>query len=159
MELTLKVKIKASDLYDYMLYHTYTSMTGLIGSGVGALLIVAFFMNNQWIFLLMGAIILLYLPWTLFLKSRQQALSNPAFKEELTYLLDDEGLSVSLGDQTQMQKWSDMRKAVSTGKSIIVYTSSINATIIPKRYMGDSQMKVIEIISTHMDPEKVKIRA
>lgn len=158
MEMSLDVKIKATDLYDYMLYHQYTSASGLIGNCVGALMIITFMMNGQWIFLLIGVIILLYLPWTLFVKSGQQALNNPAFKEVLKYTLNEEGLAITLGEETQMQKWEDMHKAVSTARSIIVYTSPINATIIPKRCMEGSKMQVIKIISTQMPPKKVKIR-
>lgn len=158
MEVKLNVKINAGDIYDYMLFHQYTSAPGLIGSSVGALLVVAFFMNRQWIFLIAGVIILLYLPWTLFIKSRQQALLNPAFKQELQYILNDEGLSVSQGEEMQTQKWEDMHKAVSTGRSIIIYTSPINATIIPRRCMTDCRTDVIHVISTHMPPKKVKIR-
>ncbi len=158
MEVRLTVKIQAGDIYDYMLYHQYTSPAGLIGSAVGALLVVAFFMNRQLIFLVAGVIILLYLPWTLFLKSRQQALTNPAFAQELEYILNDEGLSVRQGEAEETQSWENMYRAVSTGRSIIVYTSPINATIIPKRCMVDSKMDVIRVISTHMPPKKVKIR-
>ena len=51
-----------------------------------------------------------------------------------------------------------MHKAVSTGRSIILYTSRVNATIFPKRQLGDQKMAVVEMISTHMPPAKVKIR-
>lgn len=158
MEVKLTAKINAQDIYDYMMYHQYTSPAGVIGSGVGALLIVAFFLDHQWIFLIAGAIILLYLPWTLFLKSRQQALTNPVFKQELQYVLNEDGLTISQGEESQTQKWEDMYKAVSTGRSIIVYTSPINATILPKRCMGDLRSGVIQIISTYMPAKKVKIR-
>lgn len=158
MEIKLTVKISAGDIYDYMLYHQYTSAAGLIGSCVGALLIIAFFMDRQWMFLIAGVVILGYLPWTLFIQSRRQALTNPAFKQELAYTLNEEGLSVSQGEETQSQKWKDMHKAVSTGRSIIIYTSRMNATIIPKRCMPDSKADVIRMISTHMPPGKVKIR-
>ena len=158
MEVRLNVKIQAGDIYDYMLYHQYMSPAGLIGSGVGALLVVAFFMNKQFIFLLAGIIILLYLPWTLFLKSRQQALTNPAFQQEMEYILNETGLTIRQGEAEETQSWENMHKAVSTGRSIIVYTSPINATIIPKRCMVDSKMDVIRVISTHMPHKKVKIR-
>ena len=49
-------------------------------------------------------------------------------------------------------------KAVSTSKSIIVYTSAINATIFPKRELGDQKAALIQIISTHMPPSKVRIK-
>ena len=73
MEVTLKVKILAGDIYDYLLYHYYTSAAGLIGSCVGALLVVSAFLTGTWIYLVVGLIILLYLPWVSFLKSRTQA--------------------------------------------------------------------------------------
>ena len=53
---------------------------------------------------------------------------------------------------------AEMHKAVSTGKSIILYTSPMNATIFPKRQMEEQKVAVIEMISTHMPPAKVKIR-
>lgn len=159
MEVEFDVKIDAGILYDYMLQHTYSSVSGLLGTGVGALMIVAFSMQHSVIFLIAGIVILGYLPWTLFLRSRQQALMTPAFKKPLHYKLDEEGITVSQEDSEEKQGWEQMYKAVSTNKSIIVYTSRVNASIFPKRDMGDDKAKVIEIISTHMPPDKVKIKA
>lgn len=158
MEVRLKVKITAGDIYDYMLYHQYNSAAGLIGSAVGALMVVTFFMNRQLIFLIAGAVILMYLPCSLFLKSRQQALLNPVFKEELEYILNEDGITIKQGEAEEHQGWENMHKAVSTSKSIIVYTSPVNATIIPKRCMEGYKMDVIRVISVNMPPKKVKIR-
>lgn len=155
----LDVKIEAGDLYDYMLMHTYHSASGLLGSGVGAVAILVGIMRGQFLFLLAGLVLLLYLPWTLYLKSRQQALSNPAFKEPLHYLLDEQGITISQNGQEQHQDWDSMVKAVATGHSIIVYTGRINATIFPNREMKDKRTDVIEMISTHMPPKKVRIRS
>ena len=154
----VSVKINAGDLYDYMLMHTYNSLAGLLGSVVGALLVVYALSTRQWLFLILGVIMLVYLPWTLFIKSRRQILSNPAFGEPLQYTLDEEGLAVSQGEAREQMAWGDMYKAVSTNRSIILYTSPVNATIFPKRDLGEQRMAVIEMISTHMDPKKVKIR-
>lgn len=158
MELEFDVKMTAGALYDYMLRHTYYSASGLIGTIVGALLVVWFFYGGGVIFLIAGAVILLYLPWTLFLKSRQQMLNTPAFKKPLHYKMTEEGVEVSQGEEVQFQKWEDMYKAVSTPKSIIVYTSPVNASVFPKQDMGEMTSQVIEMISTHMPPAKVKIR-
>ncbi len=157
--LELTIKIEAGDLYDYMLMHSYNSPAGLIGSAFGALLIVFAFATRQWIFIVLGLVMLLYLPWTLFIKSRSQILSNPSFQEPLKYILDEEGLTVSQGEAWEKMAWEDMHKAVSTGRSIILYTSRVNATLFPKRLLGDKKAAVIEIISTHMPPTKVKIRS
>lgn len=155
----LDIKIEAGDLYDYMLMHNYNSPAGIMGGVLGAVMIMAALAREQWIFLIAGAVLLLYLPWTLFIQSRKQILSNPIFKQPLHYVLDENGITISQGETSTSQAWEDMVKAVSTGKSIIVYTSRVNATIFPKAQMGDKRTAVIEMISTHMPPKKVKIRA
>ena len=157
-EIEFKIQIKAGDLYDYMLRHTYHGAQGLLGSCVGALAILLFLGNHQVIYLIAGIVLFVFLPWTLFLKSRQQMLTTPAFMKPLHYVLNEEGISVSQEGVTECQKWEDMHKAVSTSKSIIVYTNPVNACIFPRRELGDRQQQVIAYISTHMDPKKVNIR-
>ena len=155
----LTVRIKAGDLYDYMLRHSYNSPAGILGSAFGAVLIIFAFVSRYWAILVLGALMLLYLPWTLFIRSRKQILSNPSFQEPLQYTLDDMGLTISQGEEEARMEWGDMYKAVSTGRSIILYTSRVNATIFPKRELGDQKAAVIEMISTHMPPARVKIRS
>ena len=154
----LDIKIGAGDLYDYLLMHNNNSPAGIMGSEQGALMVIVALAKGQWNFLIGGIVLLLYLPWTLFIKSRQQALNNPVFREPLHYVLDEQGITISQGETSTCQAWEDMVKAVSTGRSIIVYTSRVNATIFPKNQMGDKRAAVIEMISTHMPPKKVKIR-
>ena len=157
--INLTVKIEAGDLYDYMLMHSYNSPAGLLGSTFGAVLIIFAFATTQWIFAVLGLVMLLYLPWTLFIKSRRQILTNPSFQEPLSYRLDEEGLTVSQGEAQESMGWENMHKAVSTGRSIILYTSPVNATIFPKRQLGEERTAVVEMISTHMPLKKVKIRS
>lgn len=158
MEIEFDVKVTPNILYDYMLHHTYSSISGLTGSLVGVLMLILFASNRQPICLIIGVVILLYLPWTLFIKSRQQALNTPAFKKPLHYRLSEEGIEVSQDDTTEQLGWDGMYKAVSTTHSIVVYTTRTSACIFPKKDLGESKYKVIEIISTHMPPRKVKIR-
>ncbi len=155
----LDIKIGAGDLYDYMLMHCYSKASGVFGSALGAIMVIFAMSTKQWIFLIGGIVLLLYLPWTLFIRSRQQALNNPNFKQPLHYVLDENGITISQGEESNSQAWEDMVKAVSTGKSIVVYTSRVNATIFPKSQLGDKKAAVIEMISTHMPPAKVKIKA
>lgn len=154
----LDIKIKAGDLYDFMLMHSYNSPSGMMGSILGALMIIVSLSTKYWILLVGGIVLLLYLPWVLFIKSRQQVLGNPVFQQPLHYVLDENGITISQGETSTTQSWDDMVKAVSTSRSIIVYTSRVNATIFPKAQLEDKKTGVVEIISTHMPPKKVKIR-
>ena len=124
----LDVKITSGDLYDFLLRHSYNSVSGLLGAVIGAL-------------------------------GKQQVANNPVFREPLHYVLDENGITISQGDSSTCQAWEDCLKAVSTGRSIIVYTAKNNATIFPKSQMQDKTTDVIEMISTHMPPAKVKIRS
>jgi len=81
MEVSFDVKITPGVLYDYLLYHTYTGTTGLLGTIAGALLVAAYFMAGSILYLIFGVVVLVYLPWTLFIRSKKQYLANPAFKE------------------------------------------------------------------------------
>lgn len=155
----LTVKIEAGDLYDYMLRHSYNSPAGIIGSALAAVAILYALASRYWMLLVLGIVLLVYLPWTLFIRSRKQVLNNPGFQEPLQYTLNDQGLTVSQGEEEAVMAWEDMYKAVSTGRSIILYTSRVSATIFPKRQLGDQKAAVIEMISTHMPPAKVKIRS
>lgn len=156
--LELDVKIESKDLYDYMLRHSYNSPSGILGSCFGALLVVLAVLTGQWMYLVFGIIMLAYLPWTLFLRSKKQALTNAGFQKPLHYVLDDTGVTISQGEESVQYLWEEMVKAVSTGRSIILYTSPVNATLFPRRELGDKTVAVIEMISTHMPANKVKIR-
>lgn len=158
MEIEFDVKITANVLYDYMLHHTYKSFAGVLGTAVGVFMIAGFAMTGQILYLIAGLVVLLYQPGSLFLKSKQQALSNPAFKNPLHYRITEEGVEVSQGEVKEFQKWEDMYKATSTGHSIILYTSRINASIFPRKDLGDQLPGVIQAICSHMPAGAVHIR-
>lgn len=159
MNLDLDVKMTTSALYDYNMHHTYTSLSGVLATFVGILLLIGYSRDTAYIALLVaGLLILLYSPVSLYTRSRKQIMLNPAFKEPLHYHFSDEGVTVSNRDDSMLVEWKDMYKAYSTNQSIILATGKKNAWIFPKRELGDARMELIEIISTHMDPQKVRIK-
>lgn len=159
MELEFDVKVNSKVLYDYMLHHTYGSFQGVLGTAVGALMLIGFAITKYVIWLIAGIVLLAYLPWSLFLRSKQQMLNTPAFKEPLHYRMTEQGVEISQGETKEFQKWEHMYKATSTGKSIILYTSAVNACIFPREDLKGNEVAVIEMISKHMPPKKVKIKA
>lgn len=158
MELEFDVKINTSVLYDYMLYHTYTSLSGILGSVVGVFLLFGYMRQGHFLYLAAGIFVLAYLPCVLWVKSAGQVKRTPAFQKPLHYRLDEEGVTVSQGETTQLLPWENVYKAISTKASIILYMSRMNAWIFPRKALGDNLPKALEIISTHMPPDKVKIR-
>lgn len=160
MKVEFDVKMTTAKMYDYMLYHTFHGLQGLLGEMVGILLIIGFIVTDphKWIYLIFGLIVIFYLPVTLYFNAKRQVSLQPVFKDTLHYILSDEGIEVHVGDQVDSQPWEKMHKAVSTSKNIIIYTSKNTASLFPRADLGDQETKVIEMISTHMDPKKVNIR-
>ncbi len=158
MELEFDVKMTPAVMYDYLLHHTYSGMSGIIGAVAGAFCILVFLANKYPIYLIAGSVILAYLPISLFLRANQQVQGTPAFKKPLHYRFTEEGVCVSQDGQEEMQSWDACYKAVSTKKSIILYTSRTTASIFPRSDVGEKKDALIQIISTRMPPNKVKIR-
>lgn len=158
MELEFDVRVTTASLYDYLLYHTYTGLSGMLGTLVGVFLIFAFISTKYFIYLIAGVVVIVYLPGALFMKAAQQVQNNPAFRKPLHYKMTDEGICVSQGETEEKQGWDSCVKAVSTGRSIILYTSRTAASIFPKKDLGEKKEALIQMISTHMPPKKVKIR-
>lgn len=158
MEVEFDVKITSGVLYEYMLHHTYGTFSGILGTVVGLFLIVNFFLGGGIGFLAAGIVIVGYIPVTLFTKSKRQMLMTPSFKKPIHYKLTEEGVEVSQGGEVEKQSWDSMVKAVSTRSSIVLYTSRINASIFPRKDLREQRAALIEMISTHMPPNKVKIR-
>lgn len=158
MSVEFDVKMTTGKMYDYMMRHTFTSFAGIVGELLGILLIAGSYVYRQWIYLAVGVICLFYQPVALYMRSRRQVSQNEAFKEPLHYTLDDKGISVRSGQNTESLEWERMYRAVSTSRSVILYTGRVNACIFPKEDMGDKTEEVIRIISSHMDPKQVNIR-
>lgn len=158
MKCEFDVQMTASALYDYNMYHTYTGAAGIIGTAAGAVFIILYMAYGQPVYLAAGLLLILYSPVTLYINAHKQARLNPVYKRPLHYVLDDEGVTVTSGDESLSVPWTDMYRARSTNQSILLYTGPKSAWVFPKKDLGQLRYDVIEIISTHMDPAKVKIK-
>ncbi len=152
------VRMTPSDLYDFNLHHAFTGASGILAEAIGAVGLILGLATKNIPMVIIGSILLVYLPITLYLKVRQTFLLSPVFKEPLHYTLDEEGLTVTQGEVTNTARWEDVIKVESTGRSIFVYTSRVNASILPRAQMGDRMIPAIQCISTHVEPRKVKIK-
>ena len=161
MKIEFDVRMTTSKMYDYMLRHVFTTFAGIIGEVLGILLIIGFFVytsDNRWLYLLVGIVVVFYQPVSLYVRAKRQVQMNEVFKEPLHYILDEKGITVKSGENEDSLGWDKMYKAVSTTKSVILYTTRINACIFPKEDMGDQKDSIIKMICTHMDPKQVNIK-
>ena len=109
------------------------------------------------LYLIFGIIVVVYIPANLFLMSRQQAMQE-TFQKPLHYTFYKEGMAVSQGDAQDVIGWEYILKAVATSNSIIVYTGKNRASIFPRRDLNPDATALIQVLSTHLDPKKIKIK-
>ncbi len=158
MKCEFDVQMTASSLYDYNMYHTYSGTAGIVGTAVGTLFLILFAAYRQPAYLVAGLVIILYSPVVLYMNSVKPIKLNPVYKNPLHYMLDEEGVTVTAGDESLKVEWDKMIKARATNQSILLYTGPKSAWVFPKKDPGQKRYDVIEMISTHMSSEKVKIR-
>ncbi len=158
MRAEFDVNMTPGKMYDYMLRHTFTSFSGIVGELLGFVLVAGFFVTHQWIYLAAGIICVFYQPVALYYRARRQVKQNRYFDGPLHYVLDDNGVTVTSGEDTESLPWERMYKAVSTTRSVILYTGRVNACVFPKEDMGAAKDAAIAVISSHMDPKQVNIR-
>ena len=152
------VKIGKADLYDYNLKYTYGKIVNILAEIIGFVAVVYGIYGGNYPLAVIGVLVVVYLPVTLWIRSAQVAALSPTFKSPLHYKLDDEGLTVSQGENEETIKWEDCVKAVSTSRSVLVFTSRTGATIFPRNQLGDKIPLIIQCISQHMSPDKVNIK-
>ncbi len=157
-EVTLDVHMNARVLYDYMLNHAYSGASGILGTCFGFLGVVVFARTHHPLYLIMGLLLIFYLPVHLRYRAALQMQATEAFKKPLHYVVNQEGISVSQGEQTERVSWEQCLKAVSTRKSIVVYTGKQNATIFPRADLGEYTGALIAVIVENMDPKQVRIK-
>ncbi|MCR4585525.1 MAG: YcxB family protein [Lachnospiraceae bacterium] len=160
MEDTLKIKANMSTavLYDYLVHHSYTSAEGILGTCFGMLGVIIFLKTSYPLYLVIGLLLIFYLPVNLRYKASLAMHTNPAFKKPLEYEFGAGGFTVSQGEERGEISWDKCTKAVSTRLSIVIYTGKKNASILPRKDIGDDLGELITRITENMDQKKIKIR-
>ena len=157
MQVEIDVKIDAGALYDYMINRAYSHVSGVLEAAVGAVLLILFGRTGNFVCLAAGVIVLAALPVFLYVKAKRQE-QKPDYSRPLHYSLTEDGVEAVRANRRDFWKWEEMERAVSTTKSVILYTPGTGACIFPRRELKDSLIPAVEMISTHMPAKKVNIR-
>lgn len=163
----VKINVKMTDeyMYDFMIYHNYTHMSGLMTAIAGVLCLAVFIqklmdgdMQTSVVWLMCAILFLIVSPSSMKAKAKSQVNNSEMFQKPLEYEFTEEGITVRQDEAKAETKWEEVTKAVSTQKSVILYLGRVRALIFPKKCMGEQYEEVLKIIHTHIPPSKVKIR-
>jgi hypothetical protein len=159
-----ETNINESDLMDFKVYHNYHSVGGVAGLlfGIIALVICVVSINQVNIsYTLMmgffGIFFTVYTPIGMKLKVKKQVKSVAAFREPVKYTVTEEKIVLQQGEVTEEMLWDDIFKIKCTGKSLILYITSVRANIIPLRDIKDQAEAFLQIAEKKLKPFQIKV--
>ena len=153
----LHVKISAKELFSFMLRHTYTSGSGLFGLVISLLCLIllgaGYAKGDDFrtvVLLALGLMFTVVNPILLYMKAKNQAMTNPVYKNELVYTLDDTGVTLNGEAATETVEWSKIRKWKKTRILHILYTTPIHAILLPVVSMKGNRAKVEALLESKL---------
>ena len=162
----IEVTMRAEHIYDLLLFHTYSRLSGFLVNVLGLAVIVAggillstdrIGVENALLYVVAGFLFLSCTPLSLYLKSRKM-IAAPCYKERTMYTFFDQGFSTQNVGVENSYSWSQVEKAVSTPKDIVFYVNEGEALILPKESFHDYFMPVMKLIAENLTRDKIYIR-
>ncbi len=163
--ITFDATITEQDLMNFKVYHNYHSVGGVAGFlfGIVALIICAFSIVNKYniSYILMmgffGLFFTVYTPIDMKRKVKKQMKQVEAFQEPIHYVVTPEKISLTQKDVTEDLFWEDLYQIKCTGKSLVLYMTSVRANILPLRCVGSETEAFLDIASEKLKPFQLKL--
>ena len=165
MSVKVNVDMKEEYMVEFLLHHTYTHSSGIIGIIVGVLAVAMGIstlsqgeIQASWPMFLIAVLFLIVTPATTVKRAKQQVRNSEMFKNTIEYEFTEVGVTARQGKTAATNEWGEFIKAIETRKSVILYVSRLRAIIFPKACMGEKRDEVVKMIRAHMSAGLVKIR-
>ena len=158
----IKTKITKDELYEFMMYHNYVSVRGIISVLFSLICLVGsifywqqFSLFEKVIMVFMAAMFTVITPIEYYVRSGRQMKKN--FKDEMTYVFDASGITIRIRDDSSMLPWNEVMKVISTKNLVVVYFTPIRAFIIAKKDIGDKFEELKDMMGENTDCYKFKM--
>lgn len=165
MPIEFDIKLTSKDMYRFNLYQTYTGFQGwfsIIFSLVILVLSVITYGDVTLTYTLMyaafGIIFLIYTPVSLWLRSKHSLAASEVLRNTLHYKITEKGFNVSQGEAGAELSWEQIYKMVATKSNVLVYSSRINAYVIPREQLGETYTEVAKIANEKLPKFRVKMK-
>ena len=139
----LKVQLTKEQLFDFLLYHTFSKASGFLVNMLGMCVIVLGAVM-QFIGKIQFGQFVLYV-------------INPEYRDPREYTFSDEGICVAQNGEEKTYDWSRIQRTVTTPKTIGIYYGKDLAFIIPKEAFGDRFVPVMQMVVQHIGLNNVRL--
>lgn len=161
-EVKFSVQMKTAYMFDFLYWHSYHGITGIINyalsfAGIAALA-AGFGKGNTFVTVMLVALAALFTvinPLILLYKAAGQVKRSKMFAKPLHYKFDTRGFSVSQENNSDSAEWNAVLLIRETRKCIILYLGASNALILPKKEIGAGLADLKKLMRAAL-PEQAK---
>lgn len=150
-------------LEDFYKCHNLSGISGVLWPVLGVLSIaLAIFsvegtsLVYRLIYVALGLMFLFYIPLDLKRKAKKQVKNNPYYAQPIHYVLDEQGITSSQGDQLASVPWESFCKVKLTKKSMFIYMRNKSACIFSLDVFGKDLDAASEWIKSKVEHKKDK---
>lgn len=166
MKIYIQVKMKAEFIYDLLLFHTYSKLSGFLINLLGLSVIMAggfllkkgeINITQSLLYLTGGLFILCFTPINLRLQAKKM-MSQSRYSYQIMYGFHKDGIEESIGKTINSYSWENVEKVISTPKDIAFYIKETSALVLPKESFGDEFIPVMNLIIHNIRRDRIFIR-
>ena len=165
MKTEFDITLNSMDMYRFSMHHAYSGSQGILSVIIAALCFAASVKTRGYVepmytilYAVFGALILFYFPVQLYLRSKRQFLASEVLRRPLHYRVDEEGFHTSQEGASADLPWDGIYKMVSTKRRVLVYSSRVNAFIIPKSQLADEYGTLKKLAGAHLPVYRMKLK-
>lgn len=156
----LEIQITKNDLYRFLLYHSYCSVSGVLGVLLSlfclgyslyalekdeSLQVVAFMM-------FIGLWFTVLSPLLLRSKAAMQMKRFPAMQQPITYIFTEKGILQHQGEAKGACRWNQITRVVYLKKIWILYCGKVRGSILPVAQLGERKDELKGLIQRCTNP-------
>lgn len=165
MPIEFDITLDVKDMYRFNLYQTYSGFQGILSIVTAiAVWVLAAVTRGEVepmytaLYACFGVVFLLYLPGTLYLRSKAALAKSGVLSRPLHYRVDKDGFTVSQAEESANLPWKQIYKMVATKNNVLVYSSRINAYVIPRKQLGAQYEPLARIANDRLEKFRVKMK-
>ena len=142
-------------LTDFYMSYNMGGFSGFVWPIIGVIAIViailskdATPMTYRLLYVIFGLLFIFYIPLDLKKKAKKQLKTNPYYAQPIHYILNEEGVTTTQGENEATVEWKNFSRMKLTKKSMILYMRNRNACVFSLSVFGDDLEKAKEWIKS-----------
>lgn len=166
MEAEFDIDLSVKDLYRFSIYHNYTTFQGVLSIFIAIAAFVAAVITRDQVdmtytilYVVFGIVFIFYMPVTLWMSAKRQMAMSEQLKHTLHYRIDAEGVTVMQNEEQATLPWKQVYQIKVTKSNVLIYSTRINAYIMPKEQLEAGVCENIkEIAKNNLEKHQYNIR-